>query len=115
MANGQYKLRAFKNLIPLIAKVNKSLVLTGFIRTAEEIERMLNDAKISAVAVSSALEKKEREHYMNEFKTGKVKVLAAPSVQDKGIDVPEAELGIIMSANHSKRQMIQRLGRDITP
>lgn len=115
LANSQYKLRAFKYLIPLIAKVNKCLVFTGFIRTAKEIERMLNDAKIPAVAFSSALEKKEREQYMNEFKTGKVKVLAAPSVLDEGIDVPEAELGIIMSANHSKRQMIQRLGRVIRP
>ncbi|KAF0128361.1 MAG: DNA repair helicase [Bacteroidetes bacterium] len=115
LANSQLKLRTFRQLIPMISVVNKCLVFTGFISTAKEIERMLVDDKIPTSAFSSELSQEERTYFMNEFKTGKLKVLAAPAVLDEGIDVPEAELGIILSANHSKRQMIQRMGRIIRP
>ena len=40
-------------------------------------------------------------------------VLAAPRVLDEGVDVPEAERGIVLAANRSKRQLVQRLGRVI--
>jgi RNA polymerase primary sigma factor len=38
-------------------------------------------------------------------------MLASPRMLDEGIDVPEADLGVIVSASHTKRQSIQRLGR----
>jgi ERCC3/RAD25/XPB C-terminal helicase len=37
--------------------------------------------------------------------------VAAPRVLDEGIDVPDANLGIVMSASRTRRQMIQRMGR----
>ena len=37
--------------------------------------------------------------------------MAAPRVLDEGIDVPDANLGIVMSASRTRRQMIQRMGR----
>lgn len=38
-------------------------------------------------------------------------VLAGPQVLDEGVDVPAAELGIILAANRTGRQRIQRMGR----
>ena len=37
--------------------------------------------------------------------------VAAPRVLDEGVDVPDANLGIVMSASRTRRQMIQRMGR----
>jgi hypothetical protein len=34
-------------------------------------------------------------------------------VLDEGVDVPEADLGIMVSANRGRRQVVQRLGRVI--
>ena len=48
---------------------------------------------------------------MTTFRSGTTRVLAAPRVLDEGIDVPEAELAVILAASRSKRQMIQRMGR----
>ncbi len=37
--------------------------------------------------------------------------MSAPRVLDEGIDVPAADLAVIVGASRSHRQMIQRLGR----
>ena len=41
----------------------------------------------------------------------KLDAVAAPRVLDEGIDVPDANLGVVMSASRTRRQMIQRMGR----
>ncbi len=42
-------------------------------------------------------------------------MLAAPRVLDEGIDVPQADVGVILATTRSKRQIIQRMGRIIRP
>ena len=41
----------------------------------------------------------------------RLRVLTAPQVLDEGVDVPAADLGVILAASRSRRQMIQRMGR----
>ncbi len=53
----------------------------------------------------------EREWLLDQFKKGKIRVLASGKVLDEGIDVPSANVGIIISGSGQKRQFIQRLGR----
>ena len=55
--------------------------------------------------------KQEREDALNGFRDGRYQVLVTSKVLDEGVDVPEAELGIIVSGTGSKREFIQRLGR----
>ena len=38
-------------------------------------------------------------------------MLAAPRVLDEGVDVPAADLAVIIGASRSRRQMVQRMGR----
>jgi RNA polymerase primary sigma factor len=57
--------------------------------------------------------KDDRRQGMEDFRSGASQILAAPRLLDEGIDVPEADLGIIVAANRSQRQMVQRLGRVI--
>ena len=55
--------------------------------------------------------KQEREDALNGFREGRYRVLVTSKVLDEGVDVPDAELGIIVSGTGSKREFIQRLGR----
>ena len=53
----------------------------------------------------------EREERLDMLKSGEIIALSAPRILDEGIDVPDADLGVVMASNRSRRQMIQRLGR----
>ena len=55
--------------------------------------------------------KQEREDALNGFRDGRYRALVTSKVLDEGVDVPDAELGIIVSGTGSKREFIQRLGR----
>jgi superfamily II DNA or RNA helicase len=45
------------------------------------------------------------------FKAGTLTALCAPEILDEGVDVPAADLAIILAASRSRRQMVQRMGR----
>jgi len=59
--------------------------------------------------------KAERQDALNGFKEGRYNALVTSKVLDEGIDVPDAELGIIVSGTGSSREFIQRLGRLLRP
>jgi superfamily II DNA or RNA helicase len=54
---------------------------------------------------------KERSEILDRFKSGIYKAVVTSKVLDEGIDVPDADVGIILSGTGSGRAFIQRLGR----
>lgn len=54
---------------------------------------------------------KERSSILEKFREGKYRAVVTSKVLDEGIDVPEANIGIIASGTGSKLAYIQRLGR----
>jgi len=59
--------------------------------------------------------KEERQSVLQKFKSGVYSAIVTSRVLDEGVDVPDAELGIIMSGTGSGRELIQRLGRILRP
>ncbi|WP_316504264.1 DEAD/DEAH box helicase family protein [Nitrosopumilus sp.] len=59
--------------------------------------------------------KDERHDVLERFKSGQYNAVVTSKVLDEGIDVPDAELGIIVSGTGSGRELIQRLGRILRP
>jgi superfamily II DNA or RNA helicase len=57
----------------------------------------------------------ERTDILERFRTGEYSMLVTSQVLDEGIDVPAANVGIILSGSASKRQYAQRLGRILRP
>ena len=55
--------------------------------------------------------KQERHDVLNGFKGDRYNVVVTSKVLDEGVDIPGAELGIIVSGTGSKKEFIQRLGR----
>jgi RNA polymerase primary sigma factor len=115
LSNTNTKLESIQRLIPVVEFANKTLVFTQTIESAENVAEVFNDHNIPSAAFSSNLANEERIRLLDRFREGYIKTLSAPKVLDEGIDVPEADVGIIISASHSKRQMIQRMGRIIRP
>ena len=59
--------------------------------------------------------KEERQDALSGFKEGRYKAIVTSKVLDEGVDVPDAEVGIIVSGTGSSREFIQRLGRLLRP
>ena len=57
----------------------------------------------------------ERTEILERFRSGEYSLLATSQVLDEGIDVPAANVGVILSGSASKRQYAQRLGRILRP
>lgn len=54
---------------------------------------------------------KERSDILDRFRSGIYRAVVTSRVLDEGIDVPDADVGIILSGTGSERAFIQRLGR----
>ncbi|WP_338738373.1 DEAD/DEAH box helicase family protein [Haloplanus salilacus] len=65
--------------------------------------------------ITHQTETEERTEILERFRTGKYSMLATSQVLDEGIDVPSANVGVILSGSASKRQYAQRLGRILRP
>lgn len=59
--------------------------------------------------------KEERHDALSGFREGRYHTIVTSKVLDEGVDVPDAELGIIVSGTGSGREYIQRLGRLLRP
>ncbi|MEM7676846.1 MAG: DEAD/DEAH box helicase family protein [Myxococcota bacterium] len=53
----------------------------------------------------------ERKRLLEEFAAGQTRVLVTAKVLNEGVDVPEANVGVVLSGNGSVREHVQRLGR----
>ena len=55
--------------------------------------------------------KKQREKALEDFKTGHVNVLCSTKALNQGLDIPDANVGIICGITSKSLSMIQRVGR----
>jgi RNA polymerase primary sigma factor len=111
LAGTPAKMRALEALAPAIASADRSIVFTGSIETAGIAASVLSVQGLRAESVHSRLGTASRREVLRRFADGDLQVIAAPRVLDEGVDVPEADLAVIVAASRSRRQMIQRMGR----
>lgn len=111
LADTPSKTRALGALAPAVAAAARSIVFTRSIVTAELAQSVLATQGLRAGVVHSRVPMGLRREVLRRFANGDLHVISAPNVLDEGIDVPEADLAIILGASSSRRQMIQRMGR----
>jgi superfamily II DNA or RNA helicase len=109
-AGCQGKLRALRALAPSLTG-RRTLVFSDTVVQAAAAAAILRTAGVPAEEVHGELPDRERRLRLARFADGRLGALAAPRVLDEGIDVPEAEVAVVLSAFRTRRQMIQRLGR----
>ncbi len=61
--------------------------------------------------ITGSTARRQRREILDDLRVRKLDAVASPRVLDEGVDVPDANLGIVMSASRTRRQMIQRMGR----
>jgi len=62
-------------------------------------------------AITYKTSEDERKLILSRFRSGEYRAIVTSQVLDEGVDVPDAERGIILSGTGSPRQLVQRLGR----
>jgi superfamily II DNA or RNA helicase len=115
LANTPRKIEVLSFLISSIKNSNRTIIFTETISGVEEIHALLIRKGVKAERLHSGLSASERVGALHRFETGLSQAMVAARVLDEGIDVPEADLAVIISATKTRRQMIQRMGRVIRP
>ena len=85
-----------------------------FAETREMTAAASSAASKGAFQVAAIDHKKsaaERDAALRAFSAGKIAGIAGPKILDEGINLPSADLGIILARTFSSVQMVQRFGR----
>lgn len=88
----------------------KILIFTADTETAYRISR-----EHLIMPITSEIGRKERELQLQAYREGKLKALVSCRVLNEGLDVPDAEIAIILGGTQGSREHIQRIGRILRP
>jgi RNA polymerase primary sigma factor len=107
-SSGKYELLG--HLANAIRDGHGALVFTETVRAANHAINRL-DPLVSIDLITGSTGRRQRRETLDRLRVRRLDAVAAPRVLDEGVDVPDANLGIVMSASRTRRQMIQRMGR----
>ncbi|MBN1214474.1 MAG: DEAD/DEAH box helicase family protein [Candidatus Lokiarchaeota archaeon] len=105
--NSQNKLN---ELSKLLDKKNRTIIFTKYNNMVYKISK-----RFLIPCITHQIKKDERNDILTKFKNGKYSTIVSSQVLDEGINVPDANIGIILSGTGSSREYIQRLGRLLRP
>ncbi len=88
----------------------KILIFTADTATAYNIAK-----KYLVMPLTAQIGRKERENVLRHFQTGALRALVSCRVLNEGIDIPDADLAIIVGGAHGEREHVQRIGRLLRP
>lgn len=116
VANSKARKSLFVDLINLgILDNRRALVFNETIAQAEGSLEAIENRQIPATIDHSKVPAEKRSKAISKFASGLASVLVAVRTVDEGIDVPEADLAVIVSGTLTKRQRVQRIGRVVRP
>ncbi|MEM1661559.1 MAG: DEAD/DEAH box helicase [Desulfurococcaceae archaeon] len=111
LAKAKAKIEAAVKIAKLeFEKGSKIIIFTQFVDQAREISRILD-----AYLITGETDTDDRKKALVNFKNNPRGILVVTTVGDEGLDIPDANVGIIVSGTGSRRQFIQRLGRLLRP
>ncbi len=113
LTNAKHKLAILDAVSPVIAESHGTLVFSQTVDSTTKAAARLQRAGVETLSISSDSKPHERRGALQRFGGGQAKALCAPRILDEGVDVPDADLAIVLSGSSTPRQTIQRLGRII--
>jgi superfamily II DNA or RNA helicase len=85
---------------------DRAIIFTYDNATAYQIAR-----RFLVPVITHQTKARERQHILERFHNGTYPLLATSQVLNEGVDVPAANVGIVLSGTGSVREHVQRLGR----
>lgn len=101
------KIKAIKEIVNRELKRNSKIII--FTQYVEQAKRLAKE--LDALLLTGELDARERSTILEKFRRSVKGVLVVTTVGDEGLDIPDANVGIIAAGTGSRRQFIQRLGR----
>jgi superfamily II DNA or RNA helicase len=91
-------------------RASRTIVFTADNPTAYAISR-----EHLIMPLTCDIGRKERERALSLFREGKLCALVSAQVLNEGLDVPDAEVGIVVAGSKGEREHVQRVGRVLRP
>jgi superfamily II DNA or RNA helicase len=89
----------------------RTLAFADTVDQAETAARLLSAGGLRAETVHGELTAERRRIRLRQLQRGNLDALVAPRVLDEGVDVPDADVALVLAAFRTRRQLVQRLGR----
>lgn len=84
-----------------------------FTKSVEEVYALSERFLIPGITYETP--PRERKEILDRFKAGRYRAIIASNVLNEGVDVPEANVAVILAGSASPREYVQRLGRILRP
>jgi len=104
------KIPILKNLFAA-QEPNKVIIFAGKKKNVRELATILKRNKLSAEAMHSDLEQKQREEVMHEFRNSRINILVATDIVARGIDIDDITLVINYEVPRDVEDYVHRIGR----
>lgn len=89
---------------------SRVMVFVGDNETAYRVAR-----EFFIMPLTCDIRRRERASVLERFRSGALRALVSARVLNEGIDVPDAEVGIVVAGRLGEREHIQRVGRVLRP
>ncbi len=84
-----------------------------FTKSVEEVYAI--SARFLIPGITYETPARERKEILDRFREGRYRTIVASDVLNEGVDVPDANVAIILAGSASHREYVQRLGRILRP
>ena len=85
------------------------------VQHAHHVADQFRNAGVSAIALDGGTDKEIRRMAVQDFRDGKIKILASCDLFSEGFDVPGAHIGILLRPTQSEGLFLQQVGRLLRP
>lgn len=107
--NAEAKLHEIEKLLQK-HRNDKVIIFSEFNSVVDEVNQ-----RLLVPAITYKTRADERKLILDRFRAGRYSKLVSGRVLNEGVDVPDANIAIVVSGNSTAREYIQRLGRVLRP
>ena len=106
----RHKYDTIKDIFNRIS-VTQSIIYCNTIQRVEQLTKRMNNDYFSVIDIHSNMDNKERISRLEEFKSGKARVLISSDITSRGIDIQQVSVVINYDVPFNKHNYLHRIGR----
>ena len=110
LQHDRHKYDTIKDIFNRIS-VTQSIIYCNTIQRVEQLTKRMNNDYFSVIDIHSNMDNKERISRLEEFKSGKARVLISSDITSRGIDIQQVSVVINYDIPYSKHNYLHRIGR----